>query len=307
VVQTVTGAVAAAELGLTLPHEHVIHDIARHSGNPDNVFDDVELMAAELRRFRAAGGGTVCDVTPLGLGRDAAALREVSVRSGVRIVAGVGFYQTDVWPDGAAALSTDALADLIVREVEAGAGLIGELGSHNAATPDWRRYALTDQELHLFQAAALAQQRTGLAISTHASLGRGGVAQLRALTAAGADPQRVVIGHCDAHTHADAARDMAYYRALLKEGAALEFDLFGWEELASDADRVERVALLAREGAADRVLLSTDTCRKSQLHNHGGRGFDYLPTAILPQLRQAGVSQEHIRQMTVANPARLLA
>ena len=58
---------------------------------------------------------------------------------------------------------------------------------------------------------------------------------------------------------------------------------------------------------ADRVLLSTDTCRKTQLHHYGGRGFDFLPNVVLPGLRRLGVSEDQIEQMTVTNPARLLA
>ena len=311
IISTVTGPLPPNHLGVTLPHEHIIHRVETHSGNPDNRFDDMALMAEELVALKRAGGGAVCDVTPLGLGRDPCALREVSRRSGVTVISGVGLYQTEVLPAELAALSEEALTDELVREIEGGksgipAGLIGEIASHNSESASWLTYGLTEAETRVFRAAAQAQRRTGRAIYTHASLGRPGVAQLRTLIDAGADPERVIIGHCDAQVHTSIDEDLAYYHEILREGASLGFDLFTWTELASDADRFDRVVALTQEGYAERVLLSTDTCRRSQLHRFGGRGFDSLLHYILPELRRAGVPESAIRQMTVLNPARLL-
>jgi len=311
VVHTVGGPVSPNQLGVTLPHEHVIHQIEIHSGKPDNRFDSVDLMAEELMLFRHAGGGAICDVTPLGLGRDPGALREVSRRSGVTVVTGVGLYQTEVLPEELAGLSEEALADELVREIEGGesgipAGLIGEIASHNGESANWLTYQLTEAENRVFRAVAQAQRRTGRAIYTHASLGQPGVAQLRTLIDAGADPERVIIGHCDAQLHAGIDEDLAYYHEILCEGACLGFDLFTWAELASDADRIERIVALTQRGHAERMLLSTDTCRKSQLRQFNGRGFDSLLRHVLPGLRRAGVPETTVHQMTVLNPARLL-
>lgn len=312
-VRTVLAEVEARLLGATLPHEHVIHRISNQSHNPDNTCVDIPLAAEELSLFRKAGGGTVCDVTPIGVGRDPRALQEVSRIAGVHIVSGLGLYEFSVWPPELRRMSVEALADFLVQEANGGAagvaaGLLGEISSHNEREhADWRRYRLTPEEANVFSAVARAQRRTALAVSTHASLGRGGVAQLRTLLEAGAEPQRVVIGHCDAQTHDDMALDMDYYHAILKQGAWLEFDLFGWEQLAPDAKRFERVAALVREGFGHRLLISTDTCRRSQLHRFGGRGFDFLFARVLPGLRRASVSEEALRQITIANPARILA
>ncbi|NUQ62292.1 MAG: hypothetical protein HUU20_07375 [Pirellulales bacterium] len=298
---------------MTLTHEHVIHRISNQSQNPDNTCVDTRLAAEELVFFRDAGGSAVCDVTPIGVGRDPLALQEVSRLSGVHVVSGLGLYEFSVWPESLRRMSAAELSDFLVREAEGArgdipAGLLGEVSSHNEAHhAEWRRYRLSEEEKAVFRAVAQAQQRSGLAVSTHASLGRAGVAQLRCLIDAGADPERVVIGHCDAQTHEDIALDLDYYHAIWREGAYLQFDLFGWEQLAPDERRFQRVAALVREGAADRVLLSTDTCRRSQLRRYGGRGFDYLFARVLPGLRRAGVPDSAICRMTIANPARILA
>ena len=306
-VRTVTGAMDAGSLGVVLPHEHLIHRVSIHSGRADNTCLDVDLAADECRRFRAAGGGAICDVTPLGLGRDLAALRAVSELSGVPVVSALGLYDTWTQPDEVRGRPAPVVADYLERGAQ-GCGLIGEIASHNeSGHADWRRYALYASERDLFAGAAQAQRRTGLAVTTHASLGRGGVAQARLLVDSGADPARVIIGHCDAHLHDDEALDLDYYDALLALGVYLEFDLFGWEELAPDELRARRIATLCAAGHAGRLLVSTDTCRRSQLHRFGGRGFDSLFTSVIPALRAAGVSQADVDVMTRANPARLLA
>ena len=313
VARTVLGEVPIEKLGVALPHEHVIHRISIHSGKADNTMVDVALLAEELRQFKAAGGGTICDVTPMNVGRDPAALREVSRLSGVHIVSALGLYQLDVWTADMLAMSRAELADFLIRESQGAfsgvaAGFLGEIASHNEPEhADWRKYRLTEKEVEVFEAVADAQRATGLWISTHASHGRHGVAQLRCLADAGADTSRVVVGHCDSQHHDDPTLDFDYYNELLKFGAMLEFDMFGWvEETGPDEVRCERIAELVRQGHTDRILLSTDTCRLSQLRRNGGRGYDYLFTHVLPGLRRAGVGEDDLQTMTVTNPARIL-
>lgn len=311
-VWTVTGRQPASSLGITLPHEHVIHRISNFSHKDDNTCVDIDLMSKELVLYRKAGGGAICDVTPIGVGRDVCALREVSNRSGVTIVTGVGVYDVSTYPEHLVGASRQEWTDFLFAEVvgeETGirAGLIGEVASHNEPHANWQSYQLFPIEKTVFQAVAHLQKRTGLFISTHASLGRQGVAQLNVLSDSGADPNRIVIGHCDAMGHAnDLARDMEYFHQLLSRGAWVEFDMFGWQELMSDELRFERVAALVREGFVDRILLSTDICRCSQLCRNNGRGFLYLFAHVLPGLKRWGVNEAEIHSMTVENPARVL-
>jgi phosphotriesterase-related protein len=311
-VTTVTGQVAGEQLGPTVAHEHLYCDISVHSGREDNVLTDVPLMVNELAYLRRAGGRTVVDVTPEGIGRDPAMLKAISEGSGVQVVSGIAFYTEETYPAWIRESTETQLADFFVREIEEGqdgvcAGLIGELASHNAERPEPAAYRLTEAETHVFRAAAQAQRRTGVAISTHASLGRGGHAQLAVLERAGADLGRVAIGHCDAHWHAEPEQDLAYYLPILARGAFCSFDLIGWEELAPDDVRAVRVAALVRLGYARQIVLGSDTCRRSQLRANGGRGLDFLWTSFLPRLSALGVTESDIRGMLVDAPRRLLA
>ena len=66
---TVRGPIPAADLGLTLPHEHLFIDLLReYRGN--GLLNDEALAIEEVGRFRDAGGGTIVDCTSEGLGRD---------------------------------------------------------------------------------------------------------------------------------------------------------------------------------------------------------------------------------------------
>lgn len=309
---TVTGEIAASQLGPTSAHEHLHCDISKFSGKPDNRVTDATLIAEELKWFRNVGGRSIVEVTPEGIGRDPLKLREISQASGVQVISGISFYDQSTYPEWVRSASVSQIADYFVRHLDEGhegvrAGVIGELMSHNEPKPNQSGYRLHELERRVFEAGAQAQQRTGVAITTHASLGRGGHAQLDVLERAGANLEKVVIGHCDAHWHDDAEKDMEYYLPILKRGACCEFDLIGWTELVSDEIRADRIAALIRLGYEKQLLLATDTCRCSQLRCNGGRGFDFLWRDFLPRLRQRGVTDSQIDFMLVGTPRRVFA
>jgi len=312
VVNSVIGPISGDQLGVTLTHEHLWCDIAVHSRNPDNTIKNVPLVVEELRYYTRLAGRSIVEVTAEGLSRNPAALRAISEASGVQIISGIGFYQPEVYPNWVRKASVTEIADYFVRQVNDGtdgvrAGIIGELASHNESLPNPAGYRLREDEARVFRAAAIAQRATGVPISTHASLGRGGHAQLDVLADAGADLLKVAIGHCDAHWHHEAERDMSYYVPILERGAYCAFDLIGWEELAPDEIRAKRIAALVALGYERRIVLSTDTCRLSQLHHHGGRGFDHMFSSFLPRLRRIGITEQQITAMLVEAPRSLLA
>jgi phosphotriesterase-related protein len=175
-------------------------------------------------------------------------------------------------------------------------GIIGEIGTDKP----W----VSPSEERVHRAAARASRATGLAITTHAVLSDVGLAQLRIFEEEGADPARVVIGHADSYPVLD------HYLALIERGANIEFDFLGMSftptERSGEGRVVELLCELLSRGHADRVLLSQDVCHDSQLTRYEGNGYTYLSETFLPRLRAAGVSNDEIATMTVANPRRLL-
>jgi phosphotriesterase-related protein len=118
------------------------------------------------------------------------------------------------------------------------------------------------------------------------------------------DPGRVVIGHADSYPVLD------HYLSLIARGASIEFDFLGMSftpmEKYGEANVIDLLLELLSRGHADRVLLSHDVCHNSQLRHFEGNGYTYLTSTFLPRLRERGVSDAEIDQLTKVNPRRVL-
>jgi phosphotriesterase-related protein len=314
-VQTVLGQIDPAELGFTLPHEHTAIALWHIPNRWDywELTADEPIIAAELDHYREAGGTALVDLTTSGVGRDPAWLVRLARASGLHLVMGCGWYREAYYPDEALIdrRTVESLADELVREAEEGVelhveleggpstvrpGIIGEIGTDKP----W----LTAREERVHRAAARASVRTGLAITTHAVLSPVGLAQLDLFEAEGADPSRVVIGHADSYPN------LAHYLEIIRRGASVEFDFLGMSftpmERTGEPRVIDLLLELLHRGHAGRVLLSQDVCHNSQLRHYEGNGYTYLHETFLPRLRDRGVSDEEIDQLTVENPRRLL-
>ena len=309
-VQTVTGWIPAGDVGFVLPHEHVgIGSYGRHGRDPWEmwgIINDEDLLADELVRFKDAGGGTLVDLTNIGLGRNPQRIKRLSERTGVPIVMGSGWYRGS-WGAPESFVDrrpTNDLVDELVREFHEGVGttgikpgVIGEIGTDRT----W----VNAQEERVFRAVARASRLTGMGIMCHAMRPRVGVGELEILLEEQADPARIVIGHVDLCPHLD------YHLAMLERGANIEYDFLG-QHSGRMHDAVEPriigilLELLSR-GYANQILLSHDFGISFNLHAFGGNGYVYLHEGFLPRLRERGVSETEIHQMTVVNPGRVLA
>ena len=302
-VQTVLGPVAPGDLGFTLPHEHTKCSLWWIENRWDywELIGDEPRINEELAAYKALGGGTLVDVTPIGIGRDLTRLARLSQATGLHIVAGAGWYRQAYYPAEARIdrRSIDDLADEIVQEFVNGPvrpGIIGEIGTDKP----W----VTAQEERVFRAAARAALRTGASVTTHAVQSDVGLAQLAILEEEGLDPARIVIGHCDSHPRIE------HWREIVRRGAHVEADFLGMSftplERAGEPKVLELITTLLNEGFEKQILLSQDVCHDSQLASYGGNSYTYLQKSFLPRLAAAGVNATTIKTITVENPARLL-
>lgn len=297
--QTVRGPVAAAELGMILPHEHIFINLLREY-RADGLLDDADLMAAELARYTAVGGRTVVDCTTRELGRAPERLAAISDRTGLHIVMGCGHYR-DPYIDGGQVdrLSVDALAEAIIDEVQQGVdgtgirpGVIGEVGCNGPH--------ISAVEERTLRAAARAHLATGLTLTTHAARWPVGLPQLDLFEAEGVLPGRVVIGHCDL------VPDPAYHLELARRGAFVQFDTINGSVEYEIERRVRAVVALAEAGHLDQVLLSHDVCLTSDLAATGSGGYGFVASTFVPRLRAAGLTEAECQQLVELNPRRAL-
>lgn len=306
-ISTVTGPIDPATIEFTLPHEHTAISLWWIENRWDywELTPDEPIVLAELEHFRSLGGTCLADLTLPGVGRDPEWLCTVSERTGLAIVMGGGWYRDAYYPPEARIdrRSVDDLANELIRDFEEGVGgsgirpgILGEIGSDKP----W----LKPSEERVFRAVARAARATGMAVSTHAVMSPVGLAQLRVLEEEGLDPARVVIGHADSYPHLD------HLLEIVRRGASVEFDFLGMSftpmERAGEPLVIELLGELVARGHADRLLLSQDICHNEQLRHYGGHGYTYLQETFLPRIRDAGITDEVIRRITVENPRRIL-
>jgi predicted metal-dependent phosphotriesterase family hydrolase len=296
-VMTVGGPIAPGELGIVLPHEHILLNAVRWDAGL--WIDDVDLAIAEVALFRDLGGTTIVDVTSGGLGRNPAGLFRVSEATGVNIVMGAGWYHEGCYPQEIWRKTTNQLADEIVRDLTEGvegtgirAGIIGEVGC--------RGDYVTPAEERVLRAAARAHHQTGRSIITHGDFSPIGLAQLDIFEDEGVDLSRVIVSHCDS------CSDPAYHTAVAARGAFVEFDLVRGNSRWETERHIRWIRRLADQGYLDQVLISHDVCKLAHLSAYGGFGYGYLLREFERQLAEAGFDEAARRKLFRTNPLRAL-
>ena len=349
-VMTVRGPMDPEQVGNTIMHEHLFITLYKGITPDDNtpatewalwdqeltleklhltrdlkpirdslVLTDERTAIEEAREFRHRGGGTIVDVTSIGIRRDPMALARVSHATGLNIVMGAGWYQKAYHPANMDQRTVEDMTDEIIRDVTVGvgatgirSGIIGEVGLEGDP--------ITENEVKSIRASARASRSTGAPISFH----RGGVGRekLEVIGILGeemTDMSRVIFGHSD-----PIAGDLPLMLELLCHGVYIQFDLLGGVNVplryqpetdaltefetitAGTAAVANAILLLVEKGYADRVLISQDACSKFQIKRYGGSGYSFILEKFLPHLRTSGLTEEHIHMIVEENPKRVL-
>lgn len=313
VIRTVLGDIAPGELGITAAHEHLYcnQHLCKQPKFPRKadlmMLLDTDLVVNELAPFRQLGGRAVIEMTVAGWGRDVAKLAEIARRANVHVVATSGYYVENCLPAFVATADIGALEAALLREVTEGAdGSTIRTGLLKASVS---RPVIEGVEERCARAVARVQRRTGLAITTHTSGsirfqidgGNAGTLLLDLFDSEGVDPSRVIIGHCDENA------DVRQLAALMKRGAYVQFDVIGKSHWLLDETRIDLILELLGRGHGDRLLVSSDRNRISELTVTGGPGYGHVLRAFVPRLKERGVDEESLQRILVANPARIFS
>ena len=325
---TVSGPMRADKLGHILPHEHIIMKfpdfqtehplypeiagervsagilgkIRRHVWScRDNCrLDEKDVAVDDLLSFKANGGGTIVDVTTLGLGRDVAAVKEIAERAGVNVIVGTGYYIGGTHPD-MRRLSAQEIEGWMFKEISEGingtgvkAGVIGEIGTSSVVTPD---------EEKVLRAGLRVHRRTGAPVSIHQY---GGIKRVHAIIREeGVDPRNVILCHmcmCCSEDERIWAADQGYYVEL--DGFGNEFYLDHMTgRIVHDSDRMEMVRKFVDRGFLKQLLVSQDTAFKIMLKKYGGWGYEHIITNIRPFMLRGGFDPRHVNAIIYENPA----
>ena len=262
---------------------------------PEGIFfmQDVDFMTDEMKQAKTEGIACIVDGGHPDMGRDIKFLREVSMKSGLPIVSGAGFYSQPFYPKEISTWSETQIFEALVKQAETDpVGAFGEIGSWDYITADERK---------VFRAVGRAHVATNLPIFTHTGIpGKSAMEQLDILEDAGVKPQRVVIGHLGNLPDPK----VEVQKAICRRGAFIGFDRQGGP---GDAQQGPMVMALLEAGFADNLMFSADLSSRAQTHKGGGAGYAKTLTVFVPKLKAAGASDDVLHSIMVDNPRRFLA
>ena len=305
-IHTIRGPVEIDSLGLILPHEHLFTDlrgprVADYAqGDPSAVIKVVEPHLAEASK---AGVTALVECSTLGVGRNLALLRSLAEATSIQLVAPTGVYRDAYIPDSLLEMGEHDLADLWTRELTEGIEDTGiRAGFIKLAMSD---DGPTAREIRNLNAAAQASLSTAAAIAVHTIGGRIARQEMDVLEEAGLDLQRFI------WVHAQTEPDLQVLVEAARRGAYVELDSVG-APFQRQEELLEAVSVLIAGGFVEQILLSHDAgwynpASPDGMPESGYRGYTALTRDFLPALSARGVSEEHIRQMTVTNPAQAFA
>jgi len=201
---------------------------------------------------------------------------------------------TKKYPEFVYEKNEKALSEIMKKEILEGidgtgikAGIIGEIGSS--------KDKITETELKVFKSAIIAHLETGIPITTHTSLGTMGHEQVKLFKEYKVNPDKIVIGHVDLSGNTE------YILKMLYDGVYVEFDTIGKNNYLLDDIRVEMLKEIEKRELIDRVFLSMDITRKSNMKYNGGIGYNYIFEVFLPKLKEAGIKESSIEKMLKTN------
>ncbi len=301
-IQTATGPIDTADMGFTLMHEHVLVQWPPILQQYPEKTDRNHLMERAIQKLtaaREAGVQTMVDLTPIDLGRDAAFIKEAAEKTGMQIIAPTGLYYST--PFYFVGRRDHEMTDLMVRDITEGISTTGVRANVIKCATEPEMHPMNERVL---RASARAHRETGVPICTHTfPENRTGLDQQRVFKEEGVNLSRTVIGH------SDDSDDIDYLDEIIQNGSYCGMDRLGLPRPRSDEERADMIAALVDRGYANRITLSHDAACYMDMLTDGLAderipqwNFTHIAKTIIPLLKERGVSDEAVHQMTVQNP-----
>jgi phosphotriesterase-related protein len=323
-VETVTGPVDAEDLGTTLIHEHLcVRDEAVHiqwpsagtmKEDPPHAVDaggEYEVAVRDAKAAMDLDVTTICDPSAMFLGRDVEFMRRVSEATGLQVVPCTGIYTYDHLPQFFLTRSPDQIADLFVSDIEQGIQGTDIKAAFIKCAADEPGVTENIEKIH--RAAAQASLRTGAPIMAHSRpASETAPRQIEIFEEEGVNPVKVQIAHTGD------TDDLDYIERVLEKGVWIGLDRYGLEIFLPYEQRQATTKALLERGYADRMFLSADSCATLDYYPadvieqlvKGGASKNWniriVPEKVLPELREAGMTEEQKRTMMVDNAVRWL-
>ena len=308
---TVTGDITADSLEYCQSHEHILLRKGHsYEVNHALCMDDPAKSLRELQDYYKAGGRSIVDAQPVGCGRMAEELRDISEASRVKIIASTGFHKLLFYPEDhwIRKCGAEELAELWTAELEDGMYEDGDQSFPQEKTNiragqiktalDWQ--GVTGRYRVLFAAAFRTAKETGAPIMVHVEQG--------------SDPRKLIGVAKEAHIPAEqmifchmdrAVPDLRIHREIARTGAYLEYDTIGRWKYHSDREEIKILQGMIGKGFEDRLLFSLDTTAlRLGAYDGGEITLCYILDHFISMMSEAGISDTVIGKISQENPSR---
>jgi predicted metal-dependent phosphotriesterase family hydrolase len=305
-IQTVLGEIPYRVLGITDAHNHVWIDPTPGADPTAPSLNQFEKIREELILYRAAGGKTLLDCQPGGCGRDANKLAQLSVASGVNIIACTGFHRKKYYSPDHWLFSTNSR--------QAKESFLTELISTVEETKDrpkpiragFIKVALErvwdDTPQSVLEGAAEAALQSGSLVEIHTEQGALAEEVTAYFESHHVAPSQLVLCHMDKRP------DSGLHIELARFGVLLEYDTFYRPKYEPETRLWPLINKMVVAGLSDHLSLATDMAEAMMYTTIGnGPGLASLPAEIKSKLTYMGISESSIQQMLGGNIARRLA
>ncbi|WP_339753331.1 phosphotriesterase [Algoriphagus aquimarinus] len=300
-INTVTGPIPIASMGITLIHEHMLVDfigadsVSSERYNQEEVIAKVLPYLLEVKKY---GVKTIFDCTPSYLAKDPVLLRKLSEQSGIQLITNTGFYGAvggKYLPDFAFTETAEELANRWIDEFENGIGATGiKPGfikiSVNEESP------LREIDSKLVKAAGFTHRETGLQIASHTGTWATAKQEVEILQEMGIDASAFI------WVHAQAEEDFQNYFEAAKLGVWISLDGIGW----SVDEYVVRLLFAKENGFLGQVLISHDAGWYDPAKPDGGdfQPFTNIFEKLMPALNAKGFKEADWKMLLEKNPIR---
>jgi phosphotriesterase-related protein len=302
IIRTVLGDISPEKLGVTYMHEHLIIESEIVKKDFEFIYlPSVVDAISEVLLCKNVGVESMVDCMPTGAGRNAEKLKKISESTGINIIAATGLHHDRYYKhdDAIERLDSEKLAKLFISEIEKGmddtdikAGIIKVATSG----PD-----IKYREIKLFEAAAIATQKTGAPIISHCEHGTGALEQINLFQKLGVNLSKVTLSHTDKEN------DPGYHREILSSGINLEYDQSLRQATEVKPKSAQLTVEMINAGFASQIMLGTDGARRSLWSCLGGSpGLGWLYSGWSKKLEELGVSEHQLNKLFISNPASAL-
>lgn len=302
-IQDITGLHAVNPGENWLSHEHILVDfigadsINSGSWEKDDVLNQVLPLLLELQTFHVK---YFVDATPQYLGRDVHLLKELTDKTGIRIITNTGLYgaqNNKFIPDVSMKNTAEELAQQWLEEFEEGIdGTTMKPGFIKISVDNTD--SLSSMHAKLVKAAALCHLKSGLTIASHTGKALALWPQLQILSGQGVSPKAFI------WVHAQAEEQESNYKKAAETGCWISLDGLGWEM----DKHIEKLVYAKRNGFLDQILISHDAgWYDPQKKEQNIQPYTPIFKTLLPLLRSEGFTEDEINLLISVNPTKAYA